>query len=67
MRTFQIPVMWEMYGTVEVEANSVEEALKVATETEINGEGFALPTDGTYIDDSFDIQNDLDLIEHLNR
>lgn len=67
MQEFKIPVSWEMYGYVKVKANTAEEALKIAERKEYNGAGFALPNDGEYIDDSFKIDNDMDLINGLNQ
>lgn len=69
MKTFKIPVTWEVYGTVEVEVetNSPEEALYNAKEIEYQGEGFALPIDSEYIDGSFRIDEDVDLIKLINQ
>lgn len=49
-KAFKIPVTWEVYGTVEVEADSKEEAL-VKFREEIDY--FSLPTESYYVDDSF--------------
>lgn len=49
----KLPVTWEMYGIVEVEANSVEDAIKKFDE--ICDE---LPLlDGDYVDASFDLSS----------
>ena len=50
MKTFKIPVTWEVYATVEVEANSIEEAIKIAKDEE---GVIPLPTDTDYVDDSW--------------
>lgn len=67
MKTFKIPVTWEIYGEVEVEANSAEEALKKAKEIEHQGDGLELPNDGEYVDGSFKINEDISLIELINQ
>ena len=47
-KTFKIPVSWEMYGYVNVEAESLDEAIKIV-ENDSN-----LP-DGEYIGGSFEV------------
>lgn len=46
-RSYKIPVSWEMYGYITVQANTLEDAIEMA-------ENFPLP-DGSYIEDSFKI------------
>ena len=48
MKTFTIPVVWQMYGHITVQAVDLDEALDKAAEA-------ALPTDGSYIEGSFEI------------
>lgn len=67
MKDFKIPVTWEMYGCIKVRANTAEEASKIAEKKENDGIGFALPEDSVYIDASFKIENDIDLINILNQ
>lgn len=55
---WKIPVCWEMYGTVEVEADTIEEAIEKFKKIEYEGEGFALPYDGSYVDGSFELSDD---------
>jgi hypothetical protein len=50
MKTYKINVVWQMYGSVEVEANSLEEAVK-----EVDDDGVSLPDNGEYIDGSFEV------------
>lgn len=50
MKTFKIPVTWEVYATVEVEANSIEEAIKIAKDEE---GVIPLPTDSDYVGGSW--------------
>lgn len=45
---WKVPVTWEMYGTIEVEADSPEEVIEKAQDYE--GE---LPTENYYVDDSW--------------
>ena len=49
METFKIPVEWSVYATVEIEAESLEEAIRIFDETIDDYP----PTDPDYIDDSF--------------
>lgn len=49
MQVFKIPVTWEMYGTVVIEANNLEEAIKIFDETEAD---IDLP-ESSYVEDSF--------------
>lgn len=46
----RIAVTWEMSGYIEVEADSVEDAMDKVME---NPDDFSLPTDGEYVDGSF--------------
>ena len=46
-RSYKIPVSWEMYGYITVQANTLEDAIEMA-------EDFPLP-DGSYIENSFKI------------
>ena len=52
-KTFRIACDWEVYGTMVVEAYSLEEAIKIA---ENNDD--PLPTDDEYIDDSFKVNKE---------
>lgn len=46
MDTYRIPIIWQMYGHYHIQANSLEEAIKIAL-----GPDTPLP-DGQYVDDS---------------
>lgn len=50
MKTFKIPVTWEVYGVVEIEAETLDEAIKIFDDTE---DQIGLPTDWDYVDASF--------------
>lgn len=50
MAKFKIPVEWSVYGVVEIEADSMEEAVDKFDETI---DDIPLPDQSEYIDDSF--------------
>ena len=53
-KTWSIPVTWEVYGEVKVEAETLAEAMKmVEIDIDHNGQAFSLPTDNEYVDGSF--------------
>ena len=49
MKTYKIGVVWQMYGYVEVKANSLAEAIHIVNSTDF----CAPPENGEYIKDSF--------------
>ena len=49
-KTYKIGVVWQMYGTVEVEANNLEQAIHILHSTDV-----PLPDNGEYIDGSFEV------------
>ena len=48
MKTYKIPVVWQMYGYVEVEAESMSEAVNKAYDA-------PLPDNGEYLETSFEV------------
>lgn len=48
----KLPVCWEVCGFVEVEANSIDDAMDIFQET---SDHIPLPTDADYVDGSFDL------------
>lgn len=48
MKTYKIPVVWQMHGYVTVDAVDVDDAIYEATEA-------PLPEDGSYIEGSFEV------------
>lgn len=50
MKTWKIPVTWEVYATIEVEADTIEDAMEIA-----RGESGEIPcpTDHDYVDGSW--------------
>jgi len=64
MPKFKIPVTYEMQGMVEVEAPTLEKAVQYANE---NIDDLPLPDDPSYIEASYEINDDdFELIELLN-
>ena len=61
MKIFKIPVAWSVYGEIEVEAESIEQAIEKAK----NDETIPLP-DGYYLEDSWQIEEDEALIKAMN-
>lgn len=51
-QTFKIACMWKMYGVMEIEAETLEEAERIAIEEA------PLPTDGDYIECSFELDEE---------
>lgn len=54
-KIFKLPVEWAVFGTIEIEAESLEDALKIFCKTENEIE---LPTERDYIEDSFKLSTD---------
>ena len=48
MKTYKVPVVWQMYGYVEVEAESMAEAIHEA-------QAAPLPEDASYVEGSFEV------------
>ena len=63
---FKIPVSWECFGVIEVEAETLRDALEKFDKEEASGEGFPLP-DGDYIDGSFRREHDDEFIEFIQK
>ena len=60
MKTFKIPVVWQVYGICHVEANSLEEAKNKALD------GNTPLPDGNYIDDSMTLDEE-SIIADMNK
>lgn len=52
MKTWKIPVVWEEMGIVKVVANTLEEAMELARDTE---GVIPLPDDSSYVDGSWNL------------
>lgn len=50
MPKFKVPVVYQMYGHIVVEADSKEEAAEA-----VHGPEYGLPSDGSYIEDSLEV------------
>ena len=59
LRWYKIPCSWEVYGTVEVAANSLDDAIE-----KVEDEDFPLPSRSSYVDGSFQV--DYDIAEDIN-
>jgi len=59
MNTYKVPVVWQMYGYVEVEADSLAEAIHEA-------EDAPLPDNGEYIEGSFEVDAEGSALNELN-
>ena len=57
MKTYKIPASWTVTATMEIDAESLEDAI-------LKAEDASLPTDPDYLDGSFEV--DHDCIEYLN-
>lgn len=55
MKTWEIPVSWEMVGMAKIQAATLEEAIEIAR----TDDSIELP-DGEYVDGSFDVTVDDD-------
>ena len=62
MKIFKIPVTYEIYGTVDISANTLEEAIEYANK---NIDDLPLADDPNYVDDSYEI-GDIDIAKHIN-
>ena len=57
---YEIPCTWEVYGTIEIEADSLEEAIELAERDDA-----PMPDDSDYVDGSFQV--DRDIAEEINK
>ena len=62
MKTYKVPVVYTMYGYVEIEAESPEEAVK---EVGNGGGDIPLPSVADYVEGSFEVDHD-GLVEEVN-
>lgn len=64
MTEWNIPCEWSMYGIQKIEAETLEDAIRILDETE---DVLPLPDNGEYVDGSFKRDGDLDYIEFFNQ
>ena len=57
---YEIPCTWEVYGTLEVEANSLDEAIELAERDDS-----PMPDESDYVDGTFQV--DRDIAEEINK
>ena len=57
---YEIPCTWEVYGTVEIEADSLEESIELSERDDS-----PMPDDSDYVDGSFQV--DRDIAEEINK
>ena len=62
MKTFTIPVSWEMCGFIEIYADTIEEAVEIFDK---DSDTYELPSESNYVDGSFE-RADYDLVEYYN-
>jgi len=60
MPTFKIACTWQVYGELEINANTLEEAIEIAEDDRT-----ALPPQDGYVDGSFEVDHQLS--EEINR
>ena len=70
-KTFKIPVTWEVYDVIKVEAETLDEALQIFDKTESDTEeglevGYPLPTEPGYVDGSFKRETDEYILKIIN-
>lgn len=58
MKTFKIPVSWQVYSIIDIEAETLEEAIAKFDEKEESDEDWPLPTDSEYMDGTFHRENE---------
>jgi len=51
MKTWRVPVTWEMCGYVEIKANTLQKAIEITKQDD----SIPLPADGDYVDGSFQL------------
>ena len=61
MKIFKIPVEWESYGVIEIEAVDLQQAIKM-----VENDDIPLPDNEEYIDGSFKINDNFNFIKSLN-
>ena len=64
MKTWTIPVTWSVYSTVEVEANTLEEAMEIA---EDENNDIPCPPFPEYVDGSWQLSHNKDEIEFVRK
>jgi hypothetical protein len=55
MKTYKVPVVYTMYGYVEVEAESMDQAVD---KVQNGGSDMPLPSNADYVEGSFEVDHD---------
>jgi hypothetical protein len=55
MKSYLVPVVYQMYGYVTIDANSIEDAIK---KVEDGGGDIPLPQDANYVEGSFEVDRE---------
>lgn len=55
IKTWKIPVCWSMMATIEIEADTLEEAIEIAKDDEGN---IPIPYNGDYLDGSWEVDSE---------
>lgn len=63
MKTYKIPVHWEVMGYIEVEAETIQDAIDIFDE---NIESYSLPTEPDYCWGSFEREESEYCVEYNN-
>lgn len=53
-KVYRLPVSWEVYSFMDIEASSLQEAVNIAHKDDT-----PLPTDSDYVDGSFKVETDI--------
>ncbi len=66
MKTYKLPVSWECYGILEIEAESFDDFMDKVNEFRIDDDCLEIPTESYYVDASFEINEDDEVIKVIN-
>ena len=55
LKTWNIPVSWEMYGKIQIKAKTLAEAMEIAKDDD---GVIPIPTDSSYVDGSWELGMD---------
>ncbi|MEN6319778.1 MAG: hypothetical protein ABFD82_13600 [Syntrophaceae bacterium] len=64
MKTYKIPVIWEMYGIVEIEADSLKAACE---KVNYDSDETFIPKNGEFIEGSLKVDDNKAFIRSLNK
>ena len=53
MKSYLVPVVYQMYGYVTIDANSIEDAIKKVEDSDV-----PLPQDANYVEGSFEVDRE---------